>query len=135
MQWKADESAVNELANLAQEGIELPRTAEVSCEYLGVHTDDGFTLDARPTGRSTVGFKWSYRDRDNTAAFTQTKQARCDYAADQGPSLPEDWKTALKCRRIPHSHHDPKGPANNIMTVLYGGFSIEDRTFIIVGPY
>ena len=101
MQWKADESAVNELENLAQEGIELPRTAEVSCEYLGVHTEDGFTLDARPTGRSTVGFKWSYRDRDNTAAFTQTKQARCDYAADQGSSLPEDWKTALKCRRIP----------------------------------
>ena len=32
MQWKADESAVNELENLAQEGIELPRTAEVSCE-------------------------------------------------------------------------------------------------------
>ena len=101
MQWKADESAVNELENLAQEGIELPRTAEVSCEYLGVHMDDGYTLDARPTGRSTVGFKWSYRDRDNTVAFTQTKQARCDYAADQGSSLPEDWKTALKCRRIP----------------------------------
>ena len=45
MQWKADESAVNELENLAQEGIALPRTAEVSCEYLGVHTDDGYTLD------------------------------------------------------------------------------------------
>ena len=46
MQWKADESAVNELENLAQEGIELPRTAEVSCEYLGIHTDDGYTLEA-----------------------------------------------------------------------------------------
>ena len=62
MQWKADESAVNELEILAQEGIDLPPTAEVSCEYLGPRTGDDFNLGARPIGRSTVGFKWSYRD-------------------------------------------------------------------------
>ena len=59
MQWKADESAVNELENLVQEGIDLSRTSEVSCEYLGLRPGDGFNLDAKPVGRSTVGFRWS----------------------------------------------------------------------------
>ena len=36
MQTKADESAENEIQNVTREGIELPRSAEVTCEQLGV---------------------------------------------------------------------------------------------------
>ena len=75
MQTKADEAAEKEIQSVTREGVELPPSAEVSCEYLGVLKDDGFTLDARPTLRSTVGYKWSYRDKmvDVTAVSTQFK--------------------------------------------------------------
>ena len=75
MQTKADESAEKEIQNVTREGIELSRSAEVTCEYLGILKDDGFKLDARPTLRSTVGYKWSYRDKmvDVTAVPTQFK--------------------------------------------------------------
>ena len=56
MQTKADESAEKAIQNLTREGIELPRSAEVTCEYLGVLKDDGFTLAKTPTLRSTVGY-------------------------------------------------------------------------------
>ena len=62
MQAKANEVAEKEIRILAREGAELPRSAEVTCEYLGVLKSNGFTLEAKPTLRSTVGYKWSYRD-------------------------------------------------------------------------
>ena len=62
MQAKANEIAEKELRILAREGAELPRSAEVTCEYLGVLKDDRLTLEAKPTLRFTVGYKWSYRD-------------------------------------------------------------------------
>ena len=61
--------------------------------------DDDFTLAKTPTLRSTVGYKWSYRD--NTVDVTETKRARYDYAAEHGTSQPEQWKTAMKCSRLP----------------------------------
>ena len=75
MQTQADESAKKEIQFVIQEGVRLPQSAEVSCEYLGVLEDNGFTLDVRPTLRSTVGYKWSYRDKmvDVTAVSTQFK--------------------------------------------------------------
>ena len=77
----------------------LPRSAEVTCEYLGVLKDDGFTLEAKPTLRSTVGYKGSYRD--NSVEVSHTKKARYDYSVEHNTSLPEQWKTALKCSRLP----------------------------------
>ena len=62
MQAKANEAVEKEIENATKEGAVLPLSAEVTCEYLGVLKDDGFTLDARPTLRSTVGYNWSYRD-------------------------------------------------------------------------
>ncbi len=82
MQNQADESAEKEVQIVIQDGVRLSQSAEVSCEYLGVLKDDGFTLEAEPTLRSTVGYKWSYRD--DTIDITQTKKARCDYAAEHG---------------------------------------------------
>ena len=99
MQAKANEVAEKEIRILTREGVELPRSAEVTCEYLGVLKDDGFTLEAKPTLRSTAGYKWSYRD--NKIDVTQTKKARYDYSAEHSTSLPEQWKTALKCSRLP----------------------------------
>ena len=104
VQSKADEYAVNALESLTEEDIELPRSAEVCCEYLGVRTRAGFALDARPIGRSTVGFKWSYRD--DVVDVTQTVNVRYDYAVDHGSSLPEAWKNALKCRCLPRIAQD-----------------------------
>ena len=66
MQIQADATAEKEIQIVIQDGVRLPPSAEVSCEYLGVLKDDGFTLDARPTLRSTVGYKWSYRDNENS---------------------------------------------------------------------
>ena len=99
VQTKADEAAEKEIQTLAREGVELPASAEVSCEYLGVLNDEAFTLERTPALRSTVGYKWSYRD--NTVDVTQTKRSRYDYAVEHGSTLPEQWKTALKCRRLP----------------------------------
>ena len=99
MQAKANKAVENDIENVAKEGMALPLSAEVTCEYLGVLKDDGFTLDEVPTLRSTVGYNWSYRD--NNVAVSHTKKARYDYSAEHGTSLPEQWKTALKCSRLP----------------------------------
>ena len=56
MQAKANQSAEKELKSVTKEGVLLPRSAEVTCEYLGVLKEDGFTLEAKPTLRSTVGY-------------------------------------------------------------------------------
>ena len=97
MQAKANRAAEKETRILAREGAELPRSAEVTCEYLGVLKADGFTLEAKPTLRSTVGYKWSYRD--NAVDVSHTKKARYDYSVEHNTSLPEQWRTALK--RLP----------------------------------
>ena len=99
MQAKANKAVEDDIENVAKEGAVLPLSAVVTCEYLGVLKDDGFTLDVSPTLRSTVGYNWSYRD--NTTAVSHTKKARYDYSAEYGTSLPEQWKTALKCSRLP----------------------------------
>ena len=99
MQVKANEAAEKEIKSVTKEGVVFPRSAEVTCEYLGVLKDDGFTLEAKPTLRSTVGYKWSYRD--NSVDVTHIKKARYDYSAEHSTSLPEQWKTALKCKRLP----------------------------------
>ena len=99
MQAKANLAAEREIDSVTKEGVVLPRSAEVTCEYLGVLKDDGFTLEAKPTLRSTVGYKWSYRD--NSVDVTHIKKARYDYSAEHSTSLPEQWKTALKCKRLP----------------------------------
>ena len=99
MQVKANQAAEKEIRILAREGTELPRSAEVTCEYLGMLKDDGFTLEAKPTLRSTVGYKWSYRD--NAVDVSHTKKARYDYSVEHNTSLPEQWRTALKCSRLP----------------------------------
>ena len=78
MQVKANQAAEKEIRILAREGVELPPSAEVTCEYLGVLKADGFTLEAKPTLRSTVGYKWSYRD--NAVDVSHTKKARYDYS-------------------------------------------------------
>ena len=49
--------------------------------------------------RSTVGYKWSYRD--SAVDVTQIKKARYDYSVEHNTSLPEQWRTALKCSRLP----------------------------------
>ena len=72
MQVKANQAAEKEIQSLVREGVELPHSAEVTCEYLGLFKDDGFTLEAKPTLRSTVGSKWSYRD--NSVDVTHIKK-------------------------------------------------------------
>ena len=99
MQVKANEAAEKEIKSVTKEGVVFPRSAEVTCEYLGVLKDEGFTLEAKPTLRSTVGYKWSYRD--NAVDVSHTKKARYDYSLEHNTSLPEQWKTALKCSRLP----------------------------------
>ena len=78
MQVEANQSAEKEIKSVTKEGVVLPRSAEVTCEYLGVLKDDGFPLEAKPTLRSTVGYKWSYRD--NAVDVTQINNARYDYS-------------------------------------------------------
>ena len=37
MQIKADEAAEKEIQGLVRDGVDLPPSAEVTCEYVGVH--------------------------------------------------------------------------------------------------
>ena len=68
---------------------------EITCEYLGAATADGYTLDRKPTLRCTVGVKWSYRDESTNESLT--KRVRYDYYLSHGITFPEHWKTAFKC--------------------------------------
>ena len=47
MQVKANQAAEKEIRILAREGTELPRSAEVTCEYLGMLKDDTDSLSRR----------------------------------------------------------------------------------------
>ena len=49
MQAKANKAVENDIENVAKEGTVLPPSAEITCEYLGVLKDDGFTLGVAPT--------------------------------------------------------------------------------------
>ena len=95
MQTKADDSAEKEIQNLTREGIELPRSAEVTCEYLGVLKDDAFTLAKTPTLRSTVGYKWSYRDNAHEKGQVRLlRRARYQFAGtmeDRPEMQPPPW--------------------------------------------
>ena len=57
MQTKADTAAEKEIQALAREGVEIPDSAEVTCEFLGVLEADGLTFEGTPSLRSTVGHK------------------------------------------------------------------------------
>ena len=74
MQAKANLAAEKEVDCVTKEGVVLPRSAEVTCEYLGVLQGGGFTLEAKPTLRSTVGYKWSYRDNSVPACQSNGRQ-------------------------------------------------------------
>ena len=87
MQVKANQAAEKAITSVTKEGVVLPRSAEATCGSLGVLKDDGFTLEAKPTLRSTVGYKWSYRD--NAVDVSHTKKARYDYSVEHNTSLPE----------------------------------------------
>ena len=62
VQQKVTETAEKAFKTLEEEGWEFSESTEITCDYLGAATADGYALDKKPTLRCTVGFKWSYRD-------------------------------------------------------------------------
>ena len=95
VQKKVTETAEKALRTLEEEGWEFSESTEITCDYLGAATADGYTLDKKPTLRCTVGFKWSYRDESTNESLT--KRVRYDYYLSHGITFPEHWKTAFKC--------------------------------------
>ena len=95
VQQEVNEAAAKEFENLKAEGWEFSESTELTCEYLGAATEDGYTLAKKPTLRSTIGLKWSYRDHCTVASLI--KNVRYDYYLGHGISFPEHWKTAFKC--------------------------------------
>ena len=95
VQKKVTETAEKALETLKEEGWEFSGSTDITCEYLGAATADGYTLDKKPTLRCTVGFKWSYRDESTNESLT--KRVRYDYYLSHGITFPEHWKTAFKC--------------------------------------
>jgi len=95
VQQKVTETAEKAVKTLEEEGWEFSETTEITCDYLGAATADGYTLDRKPTLRCTVGFKWSYRDESTNESLT--KRVRYDYYLSHGITFPEHWKTAFKC--------------------------------------
>ena len=79
---------------LEEEGWEFSVWSEITCDYLSAATADGYTLAKRPTLRSTVGSRWSYRDENTNESLT--KRVRFDYYLSHGITLPNHWKTAFK---------------------------------------
>ena len=95
VQKKVTETAEKAVKTLKEEGWEFSESTEITCDYLGAATADGYTLDRKPTLRCTVGFKWSYRDESTNESLT--KRVRYDYYLSHGITFPEHWKTAFKC--------------------------------------
>ena len=87
MQVKANQAAEKEIESVTKEGVVLPRSAEVTCEYLGVLKADGLTLEARPTLRSTVGYKWSYRDNAGPLRLLPRAQYQLARAMEDSPEV------------------------------------------------
>ena len=67
VQKKVTETAEKAVKTLKEEGWEFSESTEITCDYLGAATADGYTLDRKPTLRCTVGFKWSYRDESTSS--------------------------------------------------------------------
>ena len=95
VQQEVNEATAHVFENLKAEGWEFSESTELTCEYLGPLTDDGYTLTKKPTLRSTIGLKWSYRDHCTVASLI--KNVRYDYYLGHGITFPEHWKTAFKC--------------------------------------
>ena len=57
VQKKATETAEKTFTTLKEEGWEFSESTQLTCEFLGVATPDGYSLDKKPTLRCTVGFK------------------------------------------------------------------------------
>ena len=77
VQKKVTETAEKVFETLKEDGWEFSESTQLTCEFLGAATPDGYTLDKKPTLRCTVGFKWSYRDESTSKSFT--KRVRYDY--------------------------------------------------------
>ena len=62
LQSRANELAQGVIEAFEDEGINLPEDAEISCEYLGVTSDEGFEAGSKVRATSVLGFQWRYRD-------------------------------------------------------------------------
>ena len=92
---KVTETAEKVFETLKEEGWEFSESTQLTCEFLGAATPDGYSLDKKPALRCTVGFKWSYCDESTNESLT--KRVRYDYYLSHGITFPEHWKTAFKC--------------------------------------
>ena len=95
VQKKVTETAEKVFETLKEEGWEFSESTQLTCEFLGAATPDGYSLDKKPALRCTVGFKWSYCDESTNESLT--KRVRYDYYLSHGITFPEHWKTAFKC--------------------------------------
>ena len=99
MQAKANQAAEKEIRILAREGAELPRSAEVTCEYLGVLKDDGFTLEAKPTLRSTVGYSRGQPHEKGPLRLLRGAQYQLTRAVEDGPEMQPPSRNRTRERR------------------------------------
>ena len=101
VQQKVTETAEKAFKTLEEEGWEFSESTEITCEYLGAATADGYTLDRKPTLRCTVGFKWSYRDESTNESLT--KRVRYDYYLSHGITS-SAGRQLLSATSFPASH-------------------------------
>ena len=62
LQSRADKLAQEVIDALRNTGIALSEESEISCEYLGVSSEEGFDIGSKLSSKSAQGFQCCYRD-------------------------------------------------------------------------
>jgi len=67
----------------------------LTCDYVGVKTEDAYNLSTTPKYASEVGYKWMLQAEDYKEAATV--DVRANSAMGRLVALPDGWDTALRC--------------------------------------
>ena len=81
--------------SVAQALERLGYDVALTCDYVGVKTEDTYNLSTIPKYASEVGYKWMLQANDYKEAVTV--DVRANNAVARLVALPDGWDTALRC--------------------------------------
>ena len=95
VQKKVTETGEKAVKTLKEEGWEFSESIEITCDYLGAATADGYTLDRQPALLCTVGFKWSYREESTNESLTKRVRGSLRLLPEPRHHLPRALELSL----------------------------------------
>ena len=81
--------------SVAQALERLGYDVALSCDYVGVKTEDTYNLSTTPKYTSEVGYKWMLQADD--LQEIATVDVRANSAMGRLVALPDGWDTAIRC--------------------------------------